>query len=190
MVTTIQRHRGTIDEIQGDGILAFFGAPPAAPDDPIRAVACALEMELALHDFNAEQRGLGLPELAMGVGINTGEVIVGNIGSEQRTKYGAVGNPINLAYRIESHTIGGQILLSPDTYERVAVLVRLRGTMTAEFKGLERPLTLYDVNGLAGDYQLFLPEHADDIPIPLDPPLPIACFPPRARRSPRSSTSA
>ena len=89
-------------------------------------MACALAMQLALLEFNAEQCQLHLPELAMGIGINTGEVIVGNIGSLKRSKYGAVGSAINTAYRIESHTVGGQILLSPDTYERVQGLAQVR----------------------------------------------------------------
>jgi len=177
MVPIIRRHRGTIDEIQGDGILAFFGAPLAAADDPVRAVACGLEMQLALQEFNAEQRGRGLPELAMGVGINTGEVIVGNIGSEQRTKYGAVGSAINMAYRIESHTVGGQVLLSAGTWERVRALAKARGTVTAEFKGLDRPLTLYDVSALGGEYQLALPERVEERLAPVEPPLAVACFP-------------
>ncbi len=176
MVVIIGRHQGTIDEIQGDGILAFFGAPLAAPDDPVRAVACALEMQLALKDVNIEQRRRGLPELTMGIGVNTGEVIVGNIGSEQRAKYGAVGSPINMAYRIESYTIGGQILVSPDTYERVRALVRVRGTMTAEFKGVDRAITLYDVSGLRGDYRLSLPETTPAVLATLQRPLPVACF--------------
>ncbi len=177
MVPVIRRHGGTIDEIQGDGILALFGAPIAAADDPVRAVACGLEMQLALIEFNAEQRGRGLPELAMGAGINTGEVIVGNIGSEQRTKYGAVGNAINMAYRIESHTVGGQVLLSAETHERVRALAVVRGTVTASFKGLAEPLTLYDVSGMGGEYQLFLPERGEELFAPVRPPLPVACFP-------------
>jgi class 3 adenylate cyclase len=177
MVPIIRRHRGTIDEIQGDGILAFFGAPVATDDDGVRAVACALEMQLALVEFNQAQHEARLPELGMGIGINTGEVIVGNIGSEQRTKYGAVGSAINMAYRIESHTVGGQILLSPETYERVRAIARVRGTMTAEFKGLDRPLTLYDVNGLAGEYDLALPEEAAEELVPVSPPIAVACFP-------------
>ena len=110
MLDIIEHYRGTVDELQGDGILAFFGAPWAAPDDPERAVACAIAMQIALRDVNAEQHLRNLPELAMGIGINTGEVIVGNIGSLKRTKYGAVGSAINTAYRIESYTVGGQIL--------------------------------------------------------------------------------
>ena len=97
MVEIITKYKGTVDEFQGDGILAFFGAPLAAPDDPARAVACAVEMQRALVEINKEQRARGMAELHMGVGINTGEVIVGNIGSEKRTKYGAMGTAINMA---------------------------------------------------------------------------------------------
>lgn len=177
MVVVIMRHRGTIDEIQGDGLLAFFGAPVAAPDDSVRAVACALEMQLALGSFNSEQRARGAPELAMGIGINTGEVIVGNIGSEQRAKYGAVGSAINMAYRIESYTTGGQILLSPSTYEHVASLVEVAGVVEVELKGLDRLLALYEVTGLGGTYGLVLPAVDQEVFTAIEPPLPIACYP-------------
>jgi adenylate cyclase len=176
MIEIIARHRGTVDELQGDGMLTFFGAPFAMPDDPERAVACALAMQLALLDFNAEQRQLNLPELAMGIGMNTGEVIVGNIGSIKRSKYGAVGSAINTAYRIESHTIGGQILISPSTYVRVQTLVQVRSTMPAQFKGLDQPVTLYEISGISGPYHLALPEKPADILVTLTAPLPMACF--------------
>jgi class 3 adenylate cyclase len=177
MVDVISRHRGTIDEIQGDGILCFFGAPLAGADDAQRAVACAIEMQLALDLFNAEQRAARLPEVGMGIGINTGEVIVGNIGSEQRTKYGAVGSAINMAYRIESFTVGGQILASPTTYERVRDVAHVRGTTAAEFKGLDRPLTLYDVDAIGGEYSLALPSKEADVLRIVEPAIPLACFP-------------
>ena len=176
MIEIIARHRGTVDELQGDGMLTFFGAPFATPDDPERAVACALAMHLALLEFNAEQRQLNLPELAMGIGINTGEVIVGNIGSIKRSKYGAVGSAINTAYRIESHTVGGQILVSPSTYARVQALVQVRSTMQAQFKGLDQPVTLYEISGIRGTYQLTLPEKLAETLVPLAVPLPMACF--------------
>jgi class 3 adenylate cyclase len=177
MIDIIARYRGTVDELMGDGMLVFFGAPLAAPDDPERAVACALEMQLALVDVNAELRTLQLPELAMGIGINTGEVVVGNIGSVKRSKYGAVGSAINTAYRIESHTVGGQILISPSTYDRVRSLVHVRGTLQAQFKGLDQPVTLYNIGGIGGTYQLTLPEKLPETFVPLTPPLPLACFP-------------
>lgn len=177
MIDIIARYRGTVDELQGDGMLTFFGAPLAVSDDPERAVACALEMQLALLAFNAEQRQRHLPELAMGIGLNTGEVIVGNIGSLKRSKYGAVGSAINTAYRIESHTVGGQILLSPSTYERVQALVQVRSTMQSQFKGIDHPVTLYEVSGIAGPYQLALPEKPTESLVSLSAPLPLACFP-------------
>jgi class 3 adenylate cyclase len=176
MVAVLQRYHGTIDEIQGDGLLTFFGAPLAAGDDAPRAVACAVEMQRALAELNAEQRRLGRPELAMGIGINTGEVVIGNIGSERRTKYGAVGTPINMAYRIESETVGGQILISEETYRRVQHVVKLRGTLRVELKGLDRPLTLYDVAAVAGEYGVSLPEAGDDALRALDAPVDVTCY--------------
>jgi adenylate cyclase len=177
MIDIIARYRGTVDELMGDGMLVFFGAPFPAADDPERAVACAIEMQQALLAFNAEQRTQHLPELAMGIGINTGEVIVGNIGSVQRSKYGAVGSAINTTYRIESHTIGGQILLSPSTYDRVRTLVQVRSTPQAQFKGLDQPVTLYDISGIGGPYALSLPDKPPEALVPLAPPLPLQCFP-------------
>ena len=177
MVDIITRHRGTVDEFQGDGILAFFGAPLEAEDDQERAVACAIEMQAALVDINAEQRGRGLPELNMGIGINTGEVIVGNIGSEKRTKYGAVGSTINEAYRIESYTVGGQILVSPTVYEPIRSLVQVQSSLEVNFKGLPDPVTLYDVVEIQGQYACALPDRTPETFITLPEPLTIAYYP-------------
>lgn len=112
----------------------------------------------------------------MGIGINTGEVVVGNIGSEKRAKYGAVGSAINMAYRIESYTVGGQILISPSTYAHVQPLIRVRGTHEASFKGLDAPVTLYDIAELHGRYACALPESTPESFTPLDPPLSVRCF--------------
>jgi class 3 adenylate cyclase len=176
VVEILTRYRATVDEFQGDGILAFFGAPLAADDDPARAVACAIEMQRALVALNEEQAQLGLPPLEMGIGINTGEVVVGNIGCEQRTKYGAVGAAINLAYRIESQTVGGQVLLGPRTHELVAHLVDVRGTLDVTLKGVDTPITIYDVRAIRGAHAAALPE-AEEAPLrALDPPLACACY--------------
>jgi adenylate cyclase len=175
MIDVITRYRGTVDEFQGDGILAFFGAPLAAEDDPERAVACAIAMQNAMGEVNAEQRRLGLPELAMGIGLNTGEVIVGNIGSEQRTKYGAMGSAINTAYRIESYTVSGQILISPALYARVQDVVSVQGTIEVQFKGVEQPLTLYDIGGMTGPYQVALQARPQEELTPLSAPLALTC---------------
>jgi sigma-B regulation protein RsbU (phosphoserine phosphatase) len=176
MIDVITRYGGTVDEFQGDGILAFFGAPLAASDDPERAVACAIAMQNAMAEVNAEQHRLGLPELAMGIGINMGAVIVGNIGSEQRTKYGAMGSAINTAYRIESYTVSGQILISPELYARVHDMVDVQGTIEVQFKGVEQPLTLYDIRGMAGPYRVALRDKPQETLTPLSVPLALTCY--------------
>jgi adenylate cyclase len=176
MVDVIARYQGTVNEFLGDGILAFFGAPLNADDDPERAVACAVEMQNALLAVNAEQRRLKQPELAMGIGINTGEVVVGNIGSERRASYGAVGTPINAAYRIESFTVGGQILISPTTHDRIRTDLTIQGTKEVKFKGLDAPVTLYDVVGIGEPYQVFLPEEKALPLTRLNAPIAIECF--------------
>ena len=177
MLDIIARYRGTVNELQGDGILAFFGAPLIADDDPERAIACAIEMQNAMVEINEEQRRCHLPELAMGIGINSGEVVVGNIGSEKRAKYSAVGSAINIAHRIETYTVGGQILISSETYNRVRSLVHTRGTLGVEFKGCNQPVTLYDVIGINGKYQLYLNASKSDTLTKLKIPLRISCYP-------------
>jgi len=147
MTDIIIRHEGTIDEFTGDGILVFFGAPRKLRDHAGRAVACALEMQEALTALNKEYVEIGLPQLRMGIGINTGELIVGNIGSEKRKKYGALGNPINVAFRVESHTNGGEILLTASVYRCIDDDLRICSTREVHLKGIDKPVTLYEVAG-------------------------------------------
>jgi predicted ATPase/class 3 adenylate cyclase/tRNA A-37 threonylcarbamoyl transferase component Bud32 len=157
MTSVIQKHNGTIDEFIGDAILTIFGAPFQRPDDAERAVACALEMQLAMSRVNAWNLENGLPELEMGIGINTGEVVAGNIGSRKRAKYGVVGSNVNLAGRIEGYTIGGQILIAGTTRDAVRAPLTILGEQTVEPKGVAQPITLYEIGGLGGAYGLTLP---------------------------------
>ena len=156
MADIISAYQGTIDEFMGDGILVLFGAPTARPDDAERAIACAVKMQLAMTDINTQMKIWGLPPLEMGIGINTGEVVVGNIGSEKRTKYGVVGRQVNLTYRIESYTTGGQILISQATQEEVGPILRIDGEKQVQPKGVKQPITIYDVGGIAGTHNLFI----------------------------------
>ena len=157
MVEVILAYQGTIIEILGDGLLVLFGAPLSRDDDAERAVACALAMQLRLAATNAPNRQAGLPEVDMGIGIHTGEVVVGHIGSQQRTKYGVVGSAVNLTGRIESYTTGGQILISPTTYAETAAVLTVSHQLTVAPKGMAAPLTLYAVSGIAGTHHLCLP---------------------------------
>jgi PAS domain S-box-containing protein len=156
MVDLILHYGGTINEIMGDGILVIFGAPKAAADDTERAVACAVAMQLAMDEVNARGRERGLPEVEMGIGIHTGEVIVGNIGSDRRMKYAAVGTHVNLTGRIESYTTGGQILISESTLQEVASIVTVGRSLSIEPKGARREMTVREVVGIGGSHGLTL----------------------------------
>jgi adenylate cyclase len=106
----------------------------------------------------------------MGIGINTEEVIVGNIGSKERAKYGVVGHNINLTSRVEGATIGGQVLITPSTYEQIKALVIVRSVWPVRFKGVEEDIDLYDVIGMKAPYNLMLPDVTGEA-IPLKTPI-------------------
>ncbi|BAY24847.1 adenylate cyclase [Calothrix sp. NIES-2100] len=161
MADAIAQYQGTIDEFMGDGILVLFGAPTSREDDAIRAIACAIAMQLAMEPVNQVMQQLGLPHLEMGIGINTGEVVVGNIGSEKRSKYGIVGDQVNLTYRIESYSIGGQILISESTLKQVESLVRIDGQKAVQPKGVQQPINIYEIGGIGGKYNLYLTKEAE-----------------------------
>jgi adenylate cyclase len=102
-------------------------------------------MQQAMIDINRGNRKEGLPELSMGIGVNTGDVITGNIGSEKRSKYGVVGHHVNLTARIESHTSGGDILISDSTLQLLEIPVQLGRQQQATVKGIKEPVTMYEV---------------------------------------------
>lgn len=163
MADVITRYQGTIDEFMGDGILVLFGAPIARKNDAQRALACAVDMQLAISQVNKQMKAWGLPPLEMGIGIHTGEVVVGNIGSEKRAKYGVVGSQVNLTYRIESYTIGGQIFISQATLQEVdAKLLRIDGQKEVQPKGVKTPIKIYDIGGIAGKYNLYLKKEQEE----------------------------
>jgi class 3 adenylate cyclase len=172
MADIIMEYQGTIDEFIGDAIFVIFGAPLWMNDHAPRSVACAMAMQLAMATVNAQNRAEGLPEVEMGVGVNTGEVVVGNIGSHKRAKYGLVGSHVNLTARIESYTVGGQILISEATRQAVGSDITVEAQIAVEAKGIEQPITIYDVRGIGGEYNLFLPERAE-VCLPLHQEIPL-----------------
>jgi len=163
MADEITRYQGTIDEFMGDGILVLFGAPTAREDDAVRAVACGIAMQLAMVKVNAKMQEWGLPALEMGIGINTGVVVVGNIGSEKRTKYGIVGSQVNLTYRIEGYTTGGEIIISESTFQEVESIVVIDSQMQVTPKGVQEPINVYKIAGITGQYNLFLSQHQEEL---------------------------
>jgi len=162
MSDIIIHYDGMIDEFVGDAILAFFGVPEKRKDDPARAVACALAMQNALRELNHEITAEGYPDLEMGIAINTGSVIVGNIGSEVRAKYGIVGTVVNRTARIESNTVGGQVLIGEPTYRLVCDLVKADPPRSVAMKGLKSPLIYYAITAIGPPYDVILNEPKED----------------------------
>ncbi len=158
MMKICKKYHGTINDIYGDALLVTFGAPRETPDHARAAVACAIEMQNAMEKVNQENRRQGLPDLEMGIGLNTAEVVVGNIGSEERTKFGVVGSGVNLASRIESYTVGGQVLVSESVHQATGPILRIDGEREVFPKGAKTPLKILQVGGIAGDDNLALEE--------------------------------
>jgi adenylate cyclase len=158
MTSVILKYRGIICHFIGDAILVIFGAPLPGSDDAERALACALEMQRAMEDVNEWNRRHDHPEIRMGIGIHTGNAVVGNIGSEQRSQYDVIGRTVNLASRIESYTIGGQIYVSEDTVSEIGPILQFRSQTVVRPKGVKGPITIYDVTGIEGKYNIHLPQ--------------------------------
>jgi adenylate cyclase len=143
------RYEGTVDKFLGDGMMAFFGAPESHEDDAWRAVRAAWEMREATAELAKGKSGMGLRFLTVGIGINTGDAIVGYIGSERvRIEFTAVGDTVNVAKRLQEMAIGDQILMSDTTYELVhdKVIARELGAVTVS--GRRKPVFVFQLEGL------------------------------------------
>lgn len=169
MTEVIARYKGTIDEFIGDAILALFGAPTTRSDDTRRAVACAIEMQLAMEAVNHFNASRGFPQIEMGIALHRGEVIAGNIGSDKRAKYGVVGTTVNLTSRIETYTVGGQILISEAVFKDAGSTILVGGEMSVKAKGLKEPMTAYDLRGIGAPEHLHLPARSLELRAPQKP---------------------
>ena len=176
MTEIIIGHGGTINEFIGDAVFAIFGAPIAHADHAERAAAAALAMQGAMAEINEDHVRRGLPRFEMGIGVNTGEAVVGNIGSAQRAKYAVVGNAVNVAARVEGSTVGGQIFLSAGTWEQIQELAEAMPPIPVEVKGLSEPLLLYELRGLRGRFATRLAEAATESDPQTDVTLVVACW--------------
>jgi len=136
---------GTLDKYLGDGIMAVYGAPLPKPDDALRATKTAMEMQRALVALNRDWESRGQQPLRMGVGVNTGPVTAGNIGSAKRMDYTVIGDAVNLASRLCSNAAGAQILVSESTYLQLNGRIPAQRLEPIRVKGKETPVELYEV---------------------------------------------
>ena len=148
MVVCIQKYHGTVIEFLGDGIFTVFGAPKDLEDHASCAVNCAVEMQKAMPAVNEWNKANGYPELQMGIGINTGDVVVGNIGSEKKMKYGCMGSAVNITGRLESLTVGGQIFITENTARRLTEKLTVITEGAFLPKGAPEELRYYEIEGI------------------------------------------
>ncbi len=151
MTDVIDAHDGAIDEFIGDAILVIFGAPIQDADHARKAVACAVAMQQQMAEVNRRLAERELPALEMTVAVNTGEVVVGTIGSEKRAKYGVVGSPVNLTSRIQTLAAPGEALISEPTYAATggtAGPVQIRETRHVALKGFADEVAVHCVVGI------------------------------------------
>ena len=148
MNRTIEQYGGTIARLMGDGVLAFFGAPVAHEDDPERAVRCGLDMVKAIDGLSAEHRAATAADLRIRVGVNTGPVVVGIVGTDTAHEYTAMGDAVNIAARMQSHAEPGTVLITAATHRFIAPLVEARDIGAVELKGKADAVHAYAIRGL------------------------------------------
>ena len=145
MTDIIFAHGGTLDKYLGDGLMALFGAPTTTPQDAANAVNAAVAMQRRIIGINLELKDEGLPEIGVGIGLHTGEVTVGYIGSERRSEYTAIGDSVNTASRLESNSRGGEILISDATAKAARGRYKLKTREPIMVKNRQQPVALWEV---------------------------------------------
>jgi adenylate cyclase len=148
MVDVLFKYHGTLDKFVGDEIIGLFGAPIAIEDAPFKGVACAISMLEALAEFNNTRAAEGLPPIEIGIGINTGPVITGAIGSTRALQYTAIGDAMNVASRLVNVAQRGEIIISEDTYRHCVGRINAQPLQPVQVKGKKDALRIYRVNGL------------------------------------------
>lgn len=141
----IFRHGGTLDKYIGDGLMAMFGAPYVTALDAVQAVRAAIEMQRSMIGFNEKLKAENLPPISIGIGINTGQAIVGYIGSETRLDYTAIGDTVNTAARLESISAPGQIVISENTMQALDESFLFKPLGTERLKGKNFTLKIAEV---------------------------------------------
>lgn len=154
MVETLFKYEGTLDKFMGDGIMALWGAPVVHPNDATLSVECALEQLDVLTRFNQRRIDHGLPPLGMGIGIHTGPLVAGYIGSSKSLSYTVIGDTANTSARLCGIALAGQLLVSEQTLARLGAKFLFEELPPARLKGKEKPFRVFDVRGHAPSVQV------------------------------------
>src|SRR5438477_12667634 len=144
----VERYGGTIARLMGDGVLAFFGAPVAHEDDPERAVRCGLDLVRAIDELDAARHLPAGADLKVRVGINSGPVVVGIVGTETASEYTAMGDTVNVAARMQASARPGSVLITAATYRFVSGLVEAVDVGQLELKGKSAAVRAYEITSL------------------------------------------
>lgn len=158
MAQVIERHGGVIDKFMGDSVMVLFGAPVRRDDDLLRALACAVEMQQAMANMNRDSEARGEPSLYAGIAVSTGDVMAGSFGSQLYNEYTVIGNPVNLAARIESYSLRGQVLISEASYRGAQDHIQVGAVNEVVVKGKASPVVIYELKSITYPRSLMVPQ--------------------------------
>lgn len=158
MVEIIDRHGGHVDKFMGDSVIAYFENTEDIKSSVLTVLKCAIEMQIAMDEVNRKCREMGIDNLYMGIGINTGEVVASVLGSDLYREYTMIGKHVNLASRIEGYTLRGQILLSVNSWKYVSDQIETGELNEVNAKGMQEPLQFYSLYAINSPERLELPK--------------------------------
>lgn len=182
MVDAVERHQGVVDKFMGDSVMALFGVPYQREDDLLRAIACSIEMQQAMAALNRDSRERQLPSLYAGIAISTGHVMAGSFGSRHYSEYTVIGDPVNLAARIENFSLRGQILLSESSHEAARESIQVGAINQVTIKGKSEPVRIYELKALEKPTRLLVPEVESRKSPRISVDFPVVCRPVVAKR--------
>jgi len=152
----VEHYDGVVDSLSGDSLCAVFGLPVPLPDDSERAVACGIAMQLEMDEVNAHNRRAQLPEVEIGVGIATGDAVIGAVGHRERLKLKAIGEPLVAAARIEAAVVAREVWICGDTFHAVAELLESDATRDIALREESESLRIHRVLGIGGTHLISL----------------------------------
>ena len=158
MSQIIDKYDGVIDKFMGDSIMVLFGAVKNSSDDLTNALSCAIEMQLAMSEINEISDSLGMANLYMGIGVNTGEVVAGTLGSDIYREYTVIGDQVNLVSRVEAHSLRGQILLTENSYQLAKQNIEVGEVNKVFVKGKSEAVTMYELKRIKYPKDLTVPQ--------------------------------